>query len=82
MRTYEADVTVLGGLPVTVSFHVSFDEPDVGYIGGVDEWWITHVNGRATKAEWLEKRIYAKDGEEARLCEQLMREVDWDDGYE
>ena len=59
-RTYEADIKVLGGLPVTVEYTVARAEPDVGIMSDyVDEWWITHINDRKVKSEpkWLTSKL-------------------------
>ena len=69
----EVDVTVLGGLVVTVEFTLCGPEPDVGIFGNyVDEWYITAIAGRPLrkneKADWLYNRI-AKAGEEDAITE-------------
>ncbi len=58
----DIDLTVLGGLPITVAYKISRAEPDVGIMSdGVDDWWITHIAGRACKKhpEWLTRRLNA-----------------------
>lgn len=77
---YEHDMTVLGGLPVTIEFTVSGAEPDVGIMSsGVDDWWIVAINGRAVKkCDWLYRRIDATKGESDRIVEEL-NEVEFDD---
>lgn len=83
-RTYDADITVLGGLPVTIEYTVGGAERDVGIMSDyVDEWCITHINGRKCKKspEWLYKRIAAKKGEEERILEKLDTSEDCGDEY-
>lgn len=56
------DWTVLGGLPVTIAVTSRYGERE--------EWWITHIGGRAVKKapDWLYKRM--KDsGDEAAINE-------------
>lgn len=62
---YEIDTTVLGGLPVTVTFDVYPAEPDVGIFGAyVDDVHITHVAGKRKKnTAWIDKRMTAHDDE-------------------
>ena len=67
----EIDITILNGLPVTVAFCVVPPEPDVGYFSPyVEDWTITHVNGRkVSNPEWIYKRIDDKENERIRkLC--------------
>lgn len=70
------DITVLGGLPVTVTYTIAGAEPDVGIMSSyVDEWTITHIAGRKCKKEpqWLYNRILASRSEEdevLRKCEE------------
>lgn len=78
------DVTVLGGLQITVEFTTSGAEPDVGIMSSyVDEWYITHISGRPLrkkeKCDWLYDRI-AKAGEEEIIIEKCMEYED--DGYD
>ena len=71
---YEAQITVLGGLPVTVEYNIQEAEPSVGIMSSyVSEWEITYINGRRCKKSplWLYKRIKARKGEETRLIENL-----------
>lgn len=82
---YDTDVTVLGGLLITVEFTVSGAEPDVGIMGeGVDEWYVTHIAGRALrkgeKCDWLYNRINAAKGEEDRIIEACLAAAP--DGYD
>lgn len=60
---YEIDTTVLGGLPVTVSFSVYPAEPDVGIMGAyIDDVCITHVAGKRKKnTSWIDKRMTSHD---------------------
>jgi len=79
------DITVLGGMEITVEFTIGRSEPDVGIMGDyVDEWYITHIAGRALrkgeKCDWLYKRI-ADAGEEDRIVEKCL-EYAADDYYE
>jgi hypothetical protein len=79
------DITVLGGLPVTVEFNTQGPDPDVGIFGTcVEEWWITHINGRKCKKhpQWLEDRIDAKKGEEDRIVEQLNEYEPYEPEYD
>jgi hypothetical protein len=71
--TREFDMTVLGGLPVTIEFTTTgYDNTDVGLgVDDVDEWWITAIGGRSKrKLDWLYKRIAKSKGEEERILEQ------------
>lgn len=82
---YEIDTTVLGGLPVTIEFTIQGAEPDVGIMSSyVDEWYITHINGRAVKkCDWLDRRIAATKGETERLVEEMNEHADDTDfGYD
>jgi len=57
---YEFDMSILGGLPVTIAYTTTnYDNRDCGGgINDVDEWWITAVNGRKiANSNWLLKRI-------------------------
>lgn len=80
---YETDITVLGGLPVTVEYTTQPAEPDVGIMSGyVDDWSIVAINGRAVKkCAWLERRIAATKGEHERIMEALNEAAGEDDGY-
>lgn len=78
---YSADILILGGLPVTVEFTVQPREPEVGiFEEWVEEWWITHVNGRKYKGNWLDKRISKDEREDVavRLQETGYRQNDTD----
>lgn len=78
MAVYEKDVTILGGLNVTVEYTVDGDDPSVGIMSeGVCDWWIVAVNGKAVNpksafAHALYNRVYKLSGEEDRLCEKLL----------
>lgn len=66
-----ANITVLGGLPVTVSFRA-----DRGYGDEfeVTSWRVTHVAGRKCKTEplWLYRRMDAtKRANEQAECDML-----------
>ena len=79
------DVRVLGGLEITVEFSIGRSEPDVGIMGDyVDEWYITHISGRALrkneKCQWLYDRI-EKAKEEDTIIEKCL-EYSADDYYE
>lgn len=84
---YETELRILGGLPVTIEFTVNAAEPDVGYWGGVDDWYVVAVNGKygknAKSFDWVHKRIDATKGEADRIVEQLNEvEIDdYDDRY-
>lgn len=81
---YELETTVLGGLPVTIEFTVAGAEPDVGIMSAyVDEWYITHINGRAVKkCDWLDKRIAETKGETDTLIEAMNEHAaESDAGY-
>lgn len=70
---YEFDMTVLGGLPVTVEFTTTgYDNRDVGLgIDDVEDWSIVAINGKTCRKspEWLYKRIRETKGEEDRIVE-------------
>jgi hypothetical protein len=72
MATYEFDMTVLGGLPVTIEFTTTgYDNTDVGLgVDDVDEWCVVAVNGvYRKKLQWVEDRIYKTKGEEQRIID-------------
>lgn len=74
----QVDITVLGGLPITVQFEIESADPEVGIMSaGVGDWDITHINGKPCKKspEWLYRRIDAVKGEHNRLFEQLGEAV-------
>ncbi len=60
MRT---DVSILGGLIVTISFSVAPPEPDNGIpCAYIDEWEFVAINGRPKKNyDWLFNRISEQD---------------------
>jgi hypothetical protein len=77
--TREFDMTVLGGLPVTIEFSTTgYDNTDVGLgVDDVDEWRVVAVNGRALKnMQWVENRIYKTKGEEERIVEECYKYVE------
>jgi len=83
---HEHDMTVLGGLPVTIEYDINSAEPDVGIFSAwVDDWSIVAINGRPVKkCDWLYRRIDATPGESDRIVEALNEaagEADYDDGY-
>lgn len=61
------DTTVLGGLPIEVTFTTTgYDNRDVG--GGdaneIDEWYISALAGRTLKNyDWIYKRLSSSDEE-------------------
>ena len=59
--THHASITVLGGLPVTVTYTIQGPEPDVGITSSwVEEFEITHIAGRKVKgnrANWLYTKL-------------------------
>jgi len=73
---HEQDVTILGGLPVTVSFTIQRAEPDVGIMSDYPEdVYVERVKGKKIGdcfAQALQKRIYETPYEYDRLCETLM----------
>jgi hypothetical protein len=74
--SYQVDITVLGGLPVTVTYRVERPDPDVGIFESyLEEWWITHIHGRRCKKppEWLYERIRKSKG-----GDDLVVEAIWD----
>jgi hypothetical protein len=78
-RTYDADIRILGGLPITVEYTVAPADRDVGIMSDyVEEWCITHINDRKCKTEplWLTKRIAACKGEEERILTAINEYVD------
>ena len=69
----QTEVTVLGGLPITVEFRKCGAEPDVGIMSDyIDEWYIVEIAGRPLrkkeKCDWLYARI-EKAKEEDKICE-------------
>lgn len=75
----EVDITVLGGLPVTVEYEVEGADPDVGipskYVGNYS---ITAIAGRTTRREphWLHNRIHSTAGEHSRILETLQSHME------
>ncbi len=63
MPVIQCDVTVLGGLPITVKAWIAEPDRSVGINETcVDDFEITHVNGRKVKnANWILTRMKAKD---------------------
>lgn len=76
---HEQDVTILGGLPVTVSYVIQRAEPDVGIMSDYPEdFGIERVNGKKigdSFAKVLWKRLNDTKGEYERLCETLMENL-------
>lgn len=69
------EMTVLGGLPVTINASIAPAEYDVGIMSDyVEEWYISEINGRKVKKspEWLYRRIAKMKGEEDRIIEEIM----------
>jgi hypothetical protein len=68
------DILILGGLPVTVEVSVCQPDRSVGETRSyVDEWVITHVNGRKCKKppQWLYNRIDSRKDEEERILSSI-----------
>lgn len=66
----QTNITVLGGLPVTVEFSIVDADPDVGIFDAyVDDWYISHINGKICKKSpvWLYNRIAARKEETERI---------------
>ena len=81
--TYHTETTVLRGLPVTIGWEYAPREPDVGFPGGVDDWWIELIAGRKTKTEWLTRKIEADPKELDRLINNLLSDRNtWSREYE
>lgn len=77
----QTTVKILGGLEVTVEFHVQPKEPDVGIMSAyAEDWHIVEIAGRPLRkkesANWLYKRIEACKGEEARILEACNEAID------
>jgi hypothetical protein len=74
MKSFTADIRVLGGLPVTIKFYIAPPDPDVGIFNSyIDDWEIIRINDRKCKsANWLIKRIEANKKEVERIEEELM----------
>ncbi|WLJ71235.1 hypothetical protein [Sphingomonas phage Birtae] len=82
MAYHEVEIRILGGLPVTFEYNIAGAEPDVGISSAyVDDYYIVAVNGRYPKKgaknpfAWVEKRIAATKGEEARIREELNEDA-------
>jgi len=65
--SHEVEITVLGGLPITVEFETeqtSFALND-SWVTEISEWEIVAVAGRYVKKapEWIYKRLTGKDEE-------------------
>lgn len=77
MSYVDVDITVLGGLPVTVRAYIEPADREVGifrpYIGDVE---ITHIAGKEKNTDWLLKRIIAVKGEFSRMLESVQTEAD------
>lgn len=74
----QTEITVLGGLPVTVEFNILTAEPDVGIMSDyIDEWSITEVASKPSKKslDWLYKLIGDVEGEEDRIVEACFNAV-------
>jgi hypothetical protein len=58
---FSADISIFGGLPVTVTYTIQGPEPDVGITSSwVEEFEITHIAGRKVKgsrAAWLYTKL-------------------------
>ena len=81
---HHADITVLGGLPVTVTYTIQGPEPDVGITSSwVEEFEITHIAGRKIKgnrADWL----YAKLNKDKSAYDAAIDQIyqSWSDDSE
>lgn len=79
---HDADIRILGGLPVTVSYSVQPADPDVGIFSAyAEDYYVTHVGTRPYKGSWLEKRIAATPGEETRIYEAINDAIDEGGGW-
>jgi hypothetical protein len=80
---HNADVRVLGGLPISVDFEIVGPDPSVGLFSPwVEDWTIVAIGTRRVKkADWLYDRIMAKKGEEERLIEALLSDTTHEDRY-
>ncbi len=68
------DITVLGGLPVTIDFDIAGPDPDVGIMSAYcDGFMITHINHRKCKKypNWLHDKIEKNTKEHERVLELL-----------
>ena len=68
--TFITNITVLGGLPVTVKARIADAEPDVGIFDAwVDDWEVVAINGRKLKsakhADWIYRRMSQDDQQQA-----------------
>ena len=73
------DILILGGLPVTVEASVCQPDRSVGETRPlVDEWWITHINGRRCKKppQWLYNRIDKCKNEGERILTAIYDEME------
>ena len=64
----QTTLTVLGGLEITVEFHVQPAEPDVGIMSDYfEDWSICEIASRPLRkkesAEWIYKRLSKRDNE-------------------
>ena len=69
-----ADITVLGGIPVTIEFYILGSDPSVGFFDDtIDSWDIIAIKGRECKTppNWLYKAIKLR-GEELDIIEKLF----------
>lgn len=87
-QIHEADILILGGLPVTVEYVVNPPEPDVGISSPwIDEYQVVAVAGRSTPKNnmfgkvkgrkpvaWVHKKIDATKGEDDRICTALLEQ--------
>jgi len=69
----QTELTILGGLPVTIDF-------DVCKRGGKDEiiWTVEYINGEVCSRshEWIYTRVYCKPGEEDRIINACREAFD------
>ena len=77
----QTEVTILGGLKVTVEFNVCGSDPEVGIMSAyVEDWSIVEIAGRPLrkneKADWLYRRIEATKGTEDKIIEACNEAID------
>lgn len=77
----QTNVTILGGLQITVEFNVAGADPEVGIMSAyVEDWSIIEIAGRPLrkneKADWLYRRIEATKGTEDKIVEACNEAID------
>lgn len=83
MQKTNIDITVLGGLPITVTIEICGADPDVGWFNSfVESFEITHINNKKCKKypQWLDDKIVGKELE--RVLELLNTYIETDDYYD